>query len=320
MAKLLPRWEAKKYGVLVGEDHDARARIHYLSFADDTTLLAKSRHAMKAMLQDIICELGLVGLKLNAEKCKIQCSVGGAKPGAILKVGNNDFPLVPADEGFTLLGTPYTLRIGTRRELQQRLRIAWGKFHQIGHLLRHRSAGMKQRLRLFNAIVGRPLLWGSESWTLTKAERRKVRATQRSMLRRFAAPRRQGNEDWLDWVQRATRSAERRARLAGVHCWVQDHLRAKWIWAGHIGRIGSYNPNSWTVKVSFWRDSAWWAQTQSNPESFRARPLRPRPGRFARWDKEISNLAGPEWKKETADRSAWRERAAAFSQWSWPTK
>jgi len=43
-------------------------------FADDTTLLAKSRHALREMLEDAIDELGKIGLNLNADNCKIQCT------------------------------------------------------------------------------------------------------------------------------------------------------------------------------------------------------------------------------------------------------
>ena len=35
------------------EQHERKARLHYLSFADDTTLLAKSKSALKKMLADI---------------------------------------------------------------------------------------------------------------------------------------------------------------------------------------------------------------------------------------------------------------------------
>jgi len=148
--------------------------------------------------------------------------------------------MVAPREGFSLLGTCFTLEGGTSREVQKRIAIAWGKFNQIWHLLRHRAASLRQRLRLFNAVVCRSLLWGAESWTLTLAEKRKARSMQRSMLRRFAGPRRQTDEDFVSWIRRSTRAAVEAAASAGVGCWVRDHLKAKWCWAGHLAPLGEY--------------------------------------------------------------------------------
>jgi hypothetical protein len=155
---LLPRWEAKKYGIQLGEDNEKGQRLHYLSFADDATLFAISKRTLGKMLRDLTAEFAAVGLKLNADKCKIQCSVDAARSPAKLKVDEAEFPIVSSDVGFSMLGTVYTLTGGTRREVQNRIRIAWGKFYSIWHLLRHRASNLKQRLRLFNAAVGRSSL------------------------------------------------------------------------------------------------------------------------------------------------------------------
>ena len=121
-----------------------------------------------------------------------------------LRVGEMIFPMVSPTEGFDSLGTDFTLEGGTSSELQGRIDIAWGKSHQLWHLLKRRDATLKQPLRLFNAVVGRFLLWGVASWTLTVAEKRRVQSLQRSMLRRFAWPKRQADEDFLVllfWLQ-----------------------------------------------------------------------------------------------------------------------
>ena len=225
----------------IGESWEKIERLTYLSFADDTTLFAKSKSALTNMLADFKRELASVGLKLNADKCKVQCSVGSSRATA-LKVGADDFPIVASTEGFTLLGTLYTLTGGTKAEVKHRIKVAWGKFYQIWPLLRHRASSLKQRIRLFNAVVGRSLLWGSESWTLTVAEKKKLRAVERSMLRRFAGPSRRTGEDWVPWVRRATRVAEEAAKAAGVKSWVHQHLLAKWRWAGHVARKDILSP------------------------------------------------------------------------------
>ena len=124
-------------------------------------------------------------MKLNVDKCKVQCSVEAPRQSKSMSIDGEEFPIVSPFEGFSLLGTKFTLKGGTREEVKTRIRIAWRKFHQIWPLLKHRGSGLLQRIRLFNAVVGRSLLWGCESWTLSVAEKQKLRAVERSMLRKY---------------------------------------------------------------------------------------------------------------------------------------
>ena len=179
----------------------------------------------------------------------------------------------------------------------------------INLALQHRASGLKQRLRLFNAVVGRSLLWGAESWTLTVAEKKALQAVQRSMLRRFAAPRKRAEEEWLAWIRRATHIALANAETARVHCWVKEHLRMKWRWAGHLARMRKYRPDSWALKATVWRGTAWQKEMTEDTELFRWRPLRPRPGRWGRWENNISSFyqsVGRIWTEEAINKQHWQ--------------
>ena len=63
----------------------------------------------------------------------------------------------------------------------------------------------------------------------------------------------------------------------GVQCWLRQHLRMKWQWAG---RIANMNEERWAKRVTLWRDSV--GQTEASSE--RDRPLRVRPGNRMRWE------------------------------------
>ena len=205
--------------------------------------------------------------------------------------------------------------------MKTRIRIAWGKFHQIWPLLKHRGSGLLQRIRLFNAVVGRSLLWGCESWTLSVAEKQKLRAVERSMLRKFAAPRRTTGEEWVSWVRRATRIATDRANCAGVKSWVQQHLETKWRWAGHVARMEHYRPDSWAFKATTWRDLGWKIEHGPGSESYSLRPLRARPGRWRRWEEEIgrycASIGVKDWRLLAGDKSKWHGAATDFAHWIW---
>ena len=140
------------------------------------------------------------------------------------------------------------------QEFKKRCDAAWRKFHELWPLLRRRDSSLKKRLKLFDASVSKSMLWCSATWTLTAKEKRHLRAVQRNMLRRFVGPRRSPEEDWITWVQRATHIAEKRARTAGIECWLSAHLFAKWQWASRV----SHMPEERCARLTFWRDSAWW--------------------------------------------------------------
>eukprot|EP00973_Karenia_brevis_P050572 7020806-Karenia_brevis.AAC.1 len=74
MAPLKQKWDSKKLGTIIGSLASGRQRLTYLMFADDTTLLARSRQALQIMLRDIIAAMAAVGLNINADKCALQTS------------------------------------------------------------------------------------------------------------------------------------------------------------------------------------------------------------------------------------------------------
>ena len=270
------------------------------------------------MLLDIKREFALVGLKLNSDKCKVQCSVEVPRSTKSIIIEGDEFPIVSSSDGFGLLGTTYTLTGGTKEEVKNRIRLAWGKFHQIWPLLRHRGASLNQRLRVFNAVMGRSFLWGAESWTLTVAEKLKVRGVERSMLRRFAGPRRATGEDWVSWVRRATKKATEAAERAGLKSWVFQHACAKWRWAGHVARMEEYRPESWAVKTTFWRSSAWRAENGPGSELYSLRPLRSRAGRWLRWEDEVQRYRRSsglgDWRREARNKTDWSGMAEEFAK------
>ena len=137
---------------------------------------------------------------------------------------------------------------------------------------------------------------------------------QRSMLRRFAGPRRQADEEFIPWIRRSTRMATEKADSAGVNCWVADHLQAKWRWAGNLARLRDYRPDSWAVKTTFWRDAQWRLVFGQGEY----RPLRARAGRWRRWEDEIhqayQHVGGGTWTSLARYKDQWHDLADAFSE------
>ena len=164
-------------------------------FADDTTLVAKSRQALISMLQDMKVALADIGLNLNADKCSIQRTSTREWRKTALRIGGSEYPIVSSEEGFKILGTNFTLNGSTKKEVQSRLDAGWAKFHALLPLLGKRDASILKRLKLCDATVSKTVLWCSESWSLIVKEKRLLRSTWRKMLRKIIGPRRMQDED-----------------------------------------------------------------------------------------------------------------------------
>ena len=169
------------------------------------------------------------------------------------------------------------------------------------------------------------VLWCCETWALTVAELHELKTTQRTMLRKFAAPRRAPDDTWVSWVRRATQIAGKEAHAAGLEPWVEKHLATKWTWAGHISRMGA---SRWARRLTEWRDSAWWsdqprggsAYCQIDGRAYATRPVRSRAGAGARWEDVLRKYAVSaslgQWKSAAQDRDAWSQHRHHFVNWA----
>ena len=151
-------------------------------------------------------------------------------------------------------------------------------------------------------------MWCCESWLLTVRDRQRLQSVERSMLRRFAGPRRAPDEEYVAWLQRSTRSAEHARDSAGISSWNVQVAFRKWGWAGHVARM---NQHRWASRLTFWRDSEWWGQQDHRTSGVVSRPMRSRQGHFSRWETELCKFS------ETQAWPDWRQRAGQLTTPEW---
>lgn len=318
METLRAKWEKEQLGTTIGADSRGKSRLSYIMFADDTTIIAKSKQALRKMLTSLAGELAQIGLTMNADKCKIQCSKPRPQGDDVLTVGQMRIPIVSRDEGFKILGTMFTLNGKMEVEFKRRQDAAWAKFHELAPVLLKRDGNLKKRLQLFQSTVSQTLLWGSESWTLTVKQKRQLRSVQRNMLRRMVGIRRRPDEDYVSWIKRATTAAEDHARMAGAECWVRGYLRRKWQWAGRIARM---DKDRWAIKVTAWRAADWSSWQLVGASAYGARPIRSRPGHYQRWETELcrfmGHLGGHLWQDMADNSDMWQSQAEHFVDFCW---
>ena len=224
--------------------------------------------------------------------------------------------MVSASQGFKILGTTLKMNGRTSVEVAQRLSCGWAKFHQLKPLPTKQDADPRKRLRLFDIAVTKTVLWCSESWLTTQEEKRHLKTVQNSTLRRMVGPRRRPDEDYVSWIQRATRSAVACARNAGVRLWQDECQKRKWTWAGHVARMDF---DRLAKRGMRWRDSEWWSlECQFYPPQLR--PQRPHRTRWFRWEDELRRYAAkagwPSWLDKAHDGKLWLSHCQDFIRMS----
>ena len=56
-------------------------------------------------------------------------------------------------------------------------------------------------------------------------------------------------EPWVDYIRRATATAEAQLHKSNIEDWPTTYFRRKWRWAGHIARLAD---DRWTIQSVLW--------------------------------------------------------------------
>ena len=144
-----------------------------LRYADDTTLTAESEE-LKSLLK-VREESEKVGLKLNIQKTKIMA------PGPIT-LWQIDGETV-AD--FIFLGSKITADGDCSHKLKRCLLLGRKVMTKLDSILKSRDITLPTKVHLIKAMVFPVVMYGCESWTVKKAQHRRIDAFELWCWRRF---------------------------------------------------------------------------------------------------------------------------------------
>ena len=137
--------------------------INYLRYADDTTLMAESEEELKSLLKKVTEESEKVGLKLNIQKMKIMAS------GPITS-WEIDGETVETVSDFILLGSKITADGDCSHEIKRCLLLGRKVMTNLDSILKSRDITLSTKVHLVKAMVFPVVIYGSESWTVKRAE------------------------------------------------------------------------------------------------------------------------------------------------------
>ena len=147
----------------------AGRNINNLRYADDNTLMAESEKEQKSLLMKVEEESEKVGLKLNIQKTKIMAS------GPITS-WQIDGETVERVADLTFLGSKITADGDCSHEIKRRILLGRKSITNLYSILKSRDITLSTKVHLVKAMVFPVVMNGCESWTIKKAEHRRIDA------------------------------------------------------------------------------------------------------------------------------------------------
>ena len=140
--------------------------INNLRYADDTMLMAEREEELKSLLMKVKEESEKVGLKLDIQKTKIMAS----SPITSWQIDGESMETTD----FIFGGSKTTADGDCSHEIKRCLLLGRKVMTNIDSILKSRDITLPTKVHIVKAMVFPVVVYGYESWTVKKAERRRM--------------------------------------------------------------------------------------------------------------------------------------------------
>ena len=147
----------------------AGRNIKNLRYADDTTLMAESEEELNSLLLKVKKESEKVGLKLNIQETKIMAS------GPVTS-WQKDGETVETVADFIFGGSKITADGDCSHKIKRHLLLGKKVKTNLDSILKSRDITLPTKVGLVKAMLFPVVMFGCESWTIKKAECRRIDA------------------------------------------------------------------------------------------------------------------------------------------------
>ena len=144
--------------------------INNFSNADDTILMAENEEELKSLLMKVKEESEKIGLKLNIQKAKIMVSGGPITSWQI------DGETMETVTDFIFWGSKITADDDCSHEIKRCLLLGRKAMTNLDSILKSRDVILQTKVCLVKAMIFPVVMYGCESWTIKKAEHRRIDA------------------------------------------------------------------------------------------------------------------------------------------------
>lgn len=270
-----------------------------LAYADDLAVLSESAAELENFINVFETITQTYGLTMNVKKTMIMSLKQSQQDpnGRIIKgqmVNQHDFHInirnekIENTESFVYLGCCLTADQTMEKEIGIRISKTSAAFNTLKFCVWHRkSMSYEAKLRIFRACIVPILLYGSETWTLTKTQERRLNSFYMRCLRTIIGAK---LEDRL--------SNMKILELTGQPQLDDTMRRNRLRWFGHVNRMIKDNNEPMLPKKLLF---SYFPNTR-RPQHH---GIRKRYEDKIKSDLEQSNITN--WRRDTMDRNKWRQ-------------
>ena len=151
--------------------------ISNLRYADDTTFISESEE-VKSLLIKVKWESEKVSLRLNIQKIKIMAS-------GLITLWQTDSETMETMTDFILEASKITADGDCSHEIKRCLLLGRKVMTNLDSILKSRDITLPTKVLLVKAMVFPVVMYGCESWTIKKAEHRRIDAFELWYRRRL---------------------------------------------------------------------------------------------------------------------------------------
>ena len=258
-------------------------QLEDLDFADDISLLSHKQQDAQEKLCRVAEEAEKTGLRINIGKTEVM-RVNNRQQDPV-RLHHEDIKEV---DKFVYLGSVVSKDGGADEDIKCRINKARYAFNTLRPIWRSTALSLHNKIRIFNTNVKSVLLYGSETWRVTKTNTHKLQTFTNRCLRNIL------NIRWPEVV--SNEQLWNRTRQAPLDT---DIKKRKWGWIGHTLRKPASNVT---------RQALDW-----NPQGKR-KVGRPKQTWRRSVDAEVkaANMTWAELKRTSQNRVRWKSVVAAL--------
>ena len=156
----------------------AGRNINNLRYADDSTLMAESEEELKSLLMKVKEESEKVDLKLNIQKTKIMAS-------SLITSWQIDGETVETVADFIFWGSKITSDGDCSHEIKRCLLLGRKVMTNLDSIFKSRDITLPTKVHIVKAMDFPVVMYGCDSWTIKKAECRRIDAFELWCSRRL---------------------------------------------------------------------------------------------------------------------------------------
>ena len=146
--------------------------VQAIRFADDQAMVANTVKALQRLMDALDKTSEEFGMRINIKKTKVMVISKGKTQKVAVYLHNEKLEQVTE---FCYLGSMITADARCQKEIKRRIAMAKEAFNKRGELLRG-SLSVEMKKRMVKALIWSVALYGSETWTMTAEEVRRLEA------------------------------------------------------------------------------------------------------------------------------------------------